>query len=232
MQTNATALTPTPAGGILIGLAGAAMIASRFVNWGEPTVIIGKTRLPIPAKAGMFVLLVGIVLVALGTIVAVSRLRGVASTIAVVAVIGGLGMAWLSGQYVLSEKAYRDFWVANCSAAVQDCPQSDLAGRLERGIANGSISFDPERGLGVYLAFAGGLLAMTGGVVTLRRKPRPPAPPTADPSSGDPQSTEPHAPDDLERSEPQGPGDPDSPIERESASPVEPTGESIASDES
>jgi hypothetical protein len=190
---------PSVIGGTLAIIGGALVAVSSFVNWGEPQVVSGRLNVLIQVRGGTLAILGGAILIFLGLLLLFGKSRGLQFTAAVLAVIVGVMLLYVSGSFLVSDDNFRSQWVSGCIhelPAGQRCrlSQEDMEKELDRAIEAGDARFDPNRGTGLYLAVAGGALGIAAGIAGLvRRKPKQPttAVPVSEPVVAAPPEDEP-----------------------------------------
>jgi len=177
-----TAERPPRIAGVLTILGGIAVLVSSFMDWGKPTAVdSGGRQFAVQTKGGALSLIAGIVLIALGLLLVLVRARGGRLALAILTIVAGVLMSLFAVFFVASEDGYRTVWASKCAEAgcFQGLSSDEAKKELDREIDNGDVTFDPNRGPGIYVALAGGVVALIGGIAGLRRGKaamRPPMP--------------------------------------------------------
>jgi hypothetical protein len=215
-QTTA-AERPSRIPGVIAVVGGIAVVASSFMDWGKPTAVAnGGRQFAVQTKGGALSLIAGVLLIVFGLLLVLVRGRGGRLAVAILTIVAGALMSLFAVFFVASDEGYRTVWASKCvEAGCFPDASSDSAAKkeLDRLIDNGSVTFDPNRGPGIYVALAGGVVALIGGIAGLRRgkaamrpsmpvgsgQPYPPAggplpPPGSPPGWAPPGSTPPPGP--------------------------------------
>ncbi|HEY7282213.1 MAG TPA: hypothetical protein VID47_11535 [Actinomycetota bacterium] len=203
---------PPGAGGIITAIGGLLVLVSSFPIWGRVAEANGPRHTDV--KASGIVLIAGIVILVIGVLLVVMRSRGARIALAVLAIIGGILAILASVAYVGSKDTIINT-VADKAADEQGVPHKPVEEQLKQAVDAGTITV--STGLGAYLALGGGVLALIGGIVGLRKgrtsatapvaagyggtatgfpaaAPPPAVPPTAPPPTGPPPSAPPAGP--------------------------------------
>jgi hypothetical protein len=214
MMQGTTQPRPPAAGGILTAIGGILVLVSSFPIWGRVSATAGGQHSDV--KASGVVLIAGIVILAIGVLMVAIRSRGARIALAVIAIIGGILAILASVAYVGSKDTILNT-VADKIGDEQGIDHKTAEQQFKQALDSGQIKV--ETGLGAYLALGGGVLALVGGIVGLRKgrsaapaaasyeyaggtatgfptgAAAPPAvPPAAPPPSGPPPSAPPAGP--------------------------------------
>ena len=180
-----------PAGGILAILGGALIVAASFFQWWKLTVQDSFRSL----EGDTVVLIAGIAVAVLGLLLAFMASRGARIAISILIVLAALLAILFSGIYLIGDDAV----IATAADSfAEDIPGSTAEALEEQLIqlkAEGQVTI--ERSLGLYLALAGGVLSLIGGILGFRRgpvEPVTPPPPAPGYAAGTPTATQPVAP--------------------------------------
>jgi hypothetical protein len=182
MQQPARRVAP---GGALMVIGGIVYLVAGVLQWGRATVTAGGNSVPVKITGGGLAFILGGALVLFGLLRLFVGGRGLRLLFAILGILAALAAAGASLYFAVSKAPFESTWASAC--ADKDCLGPGLASdaiekELKTAIANGQVQFDASRKFGLYVALAGGIVGLIGGVMAVggrgkREELAPPPPP-------------------------------------------------------
>jgi hypothetical protein len=200
-----TASTGRPPVGAILAIVGGALLGvGSFLAWAE----VSTEGITATARGtdgdGYFTLAAGALAIVSGVLI----LRLGKRSLAIIAIIAGLfGAGVATYDAFTAEDSVLDE-IAEQAAASVGIPAEQARLLLEQAVDAGEVQLDVSLGTGIYVAIAGGLLALVGGIMSLRgseQKRGQAASGWAPPTSDEPPAAVPSAPPASEANPPAAP---------------------------